>query len=86
MDLSMEDLEGGKCGLLKTMYGTRDAAQYWEIECTEMMVDAGFRQGSYSACVFYHGQKNFRAIVQGDDFERVRVCIGFAASFNSLWR
>ncbi len=40
----MEDFEEGNCGLLKkVMYGTRDAAQTWEIECAEMTVDAGFR-------------------------------------------
>ena len=38
------------------------------MEYTEMMVDAGFRQGLYSACVFYHEQKNSRVVVHGDDF------------------
>ena len=47
VELSKEDLEEGKCGLLKkAMYGARDAAQNLELEYTEMMVDAGFRQGS----------------------------------------
>ncbi len=31
------------------------------------MVDAGFRQGSYSACAFYHEQKNI-LVVHRDDF------------------
>ena len=58
VDLLKEDYEEGKCGLLKkSMYGTRDAAQDWELYYTEMMQEAGFRQGSYSACVFYHEQK-----------------------------
>ncbi len=30
----------------KTMYGTRDAAQNWKLEYTEMMVEAGFAQVS----------------------------------------
>ncbi len=52
VELSAEHFEEGKCGLLnKAMCGTRDAAQDWEMEYTEMMVDAGFRQGGYSACV-----------------------------------
>ena len=69
VELSKEDFEKGKCGLLKkAMYGTRDAAQNWELEYTEMMTEAGFRQGSYSACVFYHEQKNVRVVVHGDDF------------------
>ncbi len=47
MNLLMEDFEEGKCGpIKKAKYGTRDAAQIWELEYAEMMVDAGFRQGS----------------------------------------
>ena len=69
VELSKEDVEEGKRGLLKkAMYGTRDAAQNWELECTEMMLEAGFKQGSYSACVFYNEQRNVRVVVCGDDF------------------
>ena len=69
VELSKEDYEEGKCGLLKkAMYGTRDAAQNWELEYTEMMVEAGFKQGLYSACVFYHAEKKVRVVVHGDDF------------------
>ncbi len=32
--------------LKKAMYGTRDAAQNWELEYTEMMVEAGCTHGS----------------------------------------
>ncbi len=32
----------------------------------------GFRQGSLSACVFYHEQKNVSTAVHGDDFTAVR--------------
>ncbi len=42
--------------LKKTMCGTRAAAHNWELEYTEMMVEAGFTQGSCSACVFYREQ------------------------------
>ncbi len=37
----------------QAMYGTRDAAQNWEVEYTEMMKEAKFRQGAHGACVFY---------------------------------
>ncbi len=50
------------------MCGTRDAALNWEMECTEMMVGAKFKQGSYSACVYYHEGRNIRAVVHGDGF------------------
>ena len=64
--MSAEDLEEGKCGLLKkAMYGTRNAAQNLEMECTEMKAGAGFRHGSYSACEFYHKEKNDRVVVRG---------------------
>ncbi len=33
-----------------------------------MMTEAGFIQGAYIACVFYHDQKNLRVVVRGDDF------------------
>ncbi len=50
-----KDHEEGMCMKLgKTMHGTRDAAQNWEIEHTEMMTGAKFKQGAYSACVFHH--------------------------------
>ncbi len=55
VELPIEDHQEEICGKLqKAMYGTRDAAQDWELERTEIMVEAGLTQGSYSACVFYH--------------------------------
>ena len=69
VDLSAEDYVEGMCGLLKkAMYGTRDAAQNWEAEYTEMMVEAGFTQGKHSACVFHHKERKVRVVVHGDDF------------------
>ncbi len=50
------------------MCGTRDAAQNWEAEHTEMVLQAGFAQGKYSACVFHHEQKKVRIVVHSDDF------------------
>ncbi len=51
-DLPREDHEEGKRGKLgKAMYGTRDAAQIWEIEYTEMMTRAELKQGMCSACL-----------------------------------
>jgi hypothetical protein len=37
------------------------------MEYTEMMLEAKFEQGAYSACVFYHKEKNVRVAVHGDD-------------------
>ncbi len=68
MELSNEDFEKGKPGALKkATYGTRDAAQNLDLEYTEMMTEAVLRQGSLSACLFYHEQKNLGAVVRGGD-------------------
>ena len=53
VELPKEDFEDGKCGVLKkTMYGTRDAAQSWEMEYIEMMINTGFVQGAVTAHAF----------------------------------
>ena len=54
--------------LLKAMYGTRDAAQNWEVAYIEFMESAGFVKGVASPCVFYNSQKNIRTVIHGDDF------------------
>ncbi len=59
VELSREDREEGKRGLLKkAMYGTRDAAQDWELERTEMMTEARFRQGAPSAHDIPRGEES----------------------------
>ncbi len=69
MELPREDHEEGMRGKLgKAMYGTRDAAQNWEMEYTETMTGAKFKQGAHSASVFYHNEGSIRAAVHGDDF------------------
>ena len=53
IELPEEDYEEGMCGkLVKSMYGTRDAARNWEMEYTGFMRDAGFKQGIASPCAF----------------------------------
>ena len=55
VDLPPEDQEEGMCGkLVKSMYGTRDAAQNWELEYSTFMKDLGFSRGRASPCVFHH--------------------------------
>ncbi len=69
LELLREGHEEGMCGKLgKALYGTRDAAQTWDMEYTEMTTEAKFKQGAYSSCVFSHGERNIRAAVHGDDF------------------
>jgi hypothetical protein len=67
--LPMEDNEEGKCGkLLKAMYGTRDAAQNWEMEYVEFMESIGFVRGRSTPCAFWHSGRQLRAVIHGDDF------------------
>ena len=68
-ELPSEDAEEGYCGkLVKSMYGTRDAAQNWEMEYTGFMKSLGFAQGIATPCVFYHQERDIRIAVHGDDF------------------
>ncbi len=46
VDLPKADQQDGTRGRLEAMYGTRGAAQNWELEYIEMMIAAGFTQGS----------------------------------------
>ncbi len=69
VELPEEDWEEGMCGkLVKSMYGTRDAAQNWEEEYTGFMEEIGFVKGLGSPCVFYHDDRKLRAVIHGDDF------------------
>ncbi len=59
-ELSNEDFEEGKCGLLKkATRGTCDAGQNWEL-VHAMTMEAGFRQRSFSARVLYREKKNVK--------------------------
>ena len=67
--LPPEDHEEGMCGhLVKSMYGTRDAAQNWECQYAETMEKMGFTRGKAAPCLFYHSGHNLRIAVHGDDF------------------
>ena len=53
--------------LLRTMYGTRDAAASWEEFYTEVLEAAGAKSGDFSPCLFHSVQTNLRIWVHGDD-------------------
>ena len=59
---------GGTAVLLRSMYGTRDAAACWEACITKVMQKLGFVQGKSSPCLFYHSKKDISVFVHGDDF------------------
>ena len=58
----------GLAKLLKSMYGTRDAAQCWDALCEEVMAAIGFDVGVYSPCAYFHKDKEASCIRHGDDF------------------
>ena len=63
------DEEEGMCGLLiKSLPGTRDAAQNWEYEYSGFMEECEFIRGGASPCVFYNCKRQLRVVVHGDDF------------------
>ncbi len=71
VELPMQDDEENEVGLLKrVMCGTRDVTQNWEVECAEMMTEAGFTQRAYSARAFLPRAEVSRAVVHGDDRSR----------------
>ena len=58
-----------KCGrLLKSLYGTRDAANNWSQAYSKILLDIGFKQGVSNPCLFFHSERNIRTVVHGDDF------------------
>ena len=58
-----------RCGkLTKSMYGNWAAAHNWQSEVTRTMTDLVFKQGKASPCVFWHWQRDVKALVHGNDF------------------
>lgn len=53
---------------MKSMHGTRDAAQNWEPCYISALEDMGFGKGKASVCVFYNEARDARVVVHGDDF------------------
>ena len=64
--------EEGLCGKLNfSMYGIRDAAQNWQAEYSQRLVESGFTRGAASPCVFHHHERGIRTLVHGDDYVSV---------------
>ena len=71
--LSWEDCNPGEedmCGLLlKSLYGTRDAAANWAEAYTRVLTEElGFAKGESSPCSFHHADRDIKVVVHGDDF------------------
>ena len=63
------DQEEGMVGLLlKSMYGTRDAAHIWQQSYTDVLLAAGFKRSAAWPAIFFHERLEARLLVHGDDF------------------
>ena len=75
--------DGVSCGrLLRTMYGTLDAADHWASHYSEVLDKAGFKRGEASPCHFYHRDLDAWVLVHGDDF----LCVAREAGRQQLHR
>ena len=62
------DAPSGSCSLLRRhMYRTRRAVDGWQSEYSSSLIDFGFAQGTYSACVCTHTERQIMVSVHGDD-------------------
>lgn len=72
VEIPDEDREPGdenKCALLlRSLYGTRDAALNWAECYTSKLLALGFSKGASSPCTFFHEGRGIRLAVHGDDF------------------
>jgi hypothetical protein len=57
--------------LLKTMYGSLDAAARWAAHYSEVLRGAGYAQDKASPCHFFHPGLGGYLLVHGDDFFNV---------------
>lgn len=56
------------CKLVKSLYGTPDAAINWAAEYTKVFLEIGFAKGASSPCTFYHSRLDMCLAVHGKDF------------------
>ena len=71
------------CGkLLKSRYGTRDAAQNWGMAYTDFMESIGFVKGKSSPCTFYNQKRELRCVVHGEDF----TILGWSDQLDWFWK
>eukprot|EP00971_Amphidinium_carterae_P067100 1328201-Amphidinium_carterae.1 len=62
-------LPAGRCWkLLKAMYGLKDAGACFEKKAEGVLVNMGFRVGSFSPCLYYNADAKVAVFRHGDDF------------------
>ena len=69
VELPPETSKEGKCAkLLKSMYGTQDAAHIWQADYTNVLENGGFKIGKGSTAEFYHPEQDMKMLVHGGNF------------------
>jgi hypothetical protein len=69
VQLPAERRREGYCALLlKSMYGTRDAAANFADKVMEVLRDMGFKIGVFCPCLCKHDEKDIMLFYHGDDF------------------
>ena len=53
--------------LLKSMYGTRDAAHNFSLLMCTCMIALGFEEGKSNTCLFWNPQTMISCVIHGDD-------------------
>ena len=67
--LTEEEREQDLVGyLVKSLYGTRDAAANFQQEVRKFMESKQFTISRYSPCMYHHQARGLRVLVHGDDF------------------
>ena len=72
VELPPEDLDESEVDcvglLLKSLYGTRDAAKNFQEEVKRFLIGLGLNIGKYNTSTFFHAKRNLKLLVHGDDF------------------
>ena len=56
------------------MYGTQRAAEGWQSDYSNTLLEMGFKHGAASACLFWHPTRHLVCSVHGDDFTTAGPC------------
>ena len=62
--------------VMKSLYGTRDAANNWQNEVAKVMREWGFQRGMYNPCLYWNQKLGVQTLVHGDDFVSVGPRVG----------
>ena len=67
-DKTEDDRKSDNVGLLmKSLYGTRDAAMNWQEEVARQMEAWGFQRGTYNPCLFVNRKEDVITMVHGSE-------------------